>query len=258
MCSSDLLHHLQDDEAESAYSGLQSYSSSRLHTNSSNSSILSGSRSFSRTLTDMAVCDVARIRGAFDSSHSSDADSDAASDDASGVVIDEASRDENIGPPRPEVVSSRAQRNTWYCTHDWSIQEILHDETEIGRFIRNQFLDKKPDKFDLKYLAIAYDSSGLIWPDQFIERLQVTCYLSVAMTGQKARGVRQAQMNLWMAELQPGIVWSSIEGGLYGSAPFMADCESSGQRKFHALVGNVPKNNKKKLEVNVFHNHLFM
>ena len=64
---------VQDDEAESAYSGLQSYFSGsglhtvrRLHTNSSNSSILSGSRSFSRPLTDMMVCNVDRTHGVFD------------------------------------------------------------------------------------------------------------------------------------------------------------------------------------------------
>ena len=190
---------VQDDEAESAYSGLQSYFSGsglhtvrRLHTNSSNSSILSGSRSVSCQLTDMTVCDVDRTRGVFDCDSDPPASSQSESDDASGVVFDKACRNENIGPPRPEVVSSRDKRTTWYCTHAWYMHCDFNDETEIGRFIRNQFLDKKPDKFDLKYLAIAYDSSGLIWPDQFIERLQVTCYLSVAS---RHNGVNLARLD---------------------------------------------------------------
>ena len=105
---------VQDDEAESAYSGLQSYFSGsglhtvrRLHTNSSNSSILSGSRSVSRQLTDMTVCDVDRTLGDFDEPYASDPESShSESDDASGVDFDE----ESIGPPRPEVVSSRDKR----------------------------------------------------------------------------------------------------------------------------------------------------
>ena len=113
-------------------------------------------------------------------------------------------------------------------------------------------------KVDLRYLAIAYDGSDLTWPGQFIQHLQVTCYLNVASTGKNARGVRKAQIDSWLAELQPGIVWSSINGGLYGSEPFEEDRQSNGQRKLHPLLGEVPCSNKKRQQVMCFLRDIFI
>ena len=132
--------------------------------------------------------------------------------------------------------------------HDWDLNAHFCEESDIGRFIRSQFVDTKPDKVDLKFLAIVYDSSGLLPAGQYLERLPLTCYISVATTF--SQPVRKSQMDSWLKDLQPGLVWRPITGGLYGSEPFEEDRQSNGQRKLHTLLGEVPCNNKMRQQVN--------
>ena len=113
-----MLRLQQGEEPDSASSSLQSYSSSRLYTNTSVSS-----RSFPCSLADMAACDVDRTICVFDFEKSSDpASSRSDSYDASGIIVDNDSRNENIGPTNAEVVSSTTKQSAWYCTHDWTLQ----------------------------------------------------------------------------------------------------------------------------------------
>ena len=108
----------------------------------------------------------------------------------------------------------------------------------------------KPENIDLKFLAIVYDSSVVV-SEPRLTALPLRCYLTASIIRRsRIEGLREDQIHSWIPhDLQPGLQWHPIPGGLYGSEQFMSDCDGCGQRRLHTLLGQVPANNAKRLEV---------
>ena len=234
---------MQRPHPEAILAGLGGSSSNSLDTN--NSSLF---RSRSRNFTDLAVCDVDHTASIFDYDpaeqerlDSNTPSSQADSDDIASAGHDALDHEESAASISEQILSPKTKGSSWYSVYNWTLEAHINDESEIGHLIQSQFMDTKPTKINLKYLAIVYDNSSLICAGQRIEHLLVTCYISAVST---SRGVYKSQMDSWLSTLQSGLVWNPINGGLYGYEPFMADCRGNGQRKLHTLLGEVPCNNK--------------
>ena len=222
------------EDAEEAMSNLGSACCSESFDGGGTSLLLKGSR----VLRDMAVSDLYHRNNVFDF------DLDAAppiapsatdglsSSRNSGSALDDNEAEERLGPKK------KFRATSWYCECDWKLDHSFDEESKIRDDIRSHFVSRKPVNIVLKYLAVFYDSSFFDHARPPSATLSVRCYITAISGKRGTDGLFESQIHSWIPhDLQPGLQWHPIPGGLYGSEQFMSDCDGCGQRRLYTFLG---------------------